>query len=192
MIPQLVFRHSWVYEMHLKRPKGSRAVSPKVLRQRIVNYEQLWREIGSKILRELERVTSLRWQEREIICYIITTDTPRAFSDPLTLPAWRNMKFFVNTLTHELIHRLLTYGAPQRLLSQNWQTLMRRYRKYPRLVRTHIVVHAIHALVLKRLFDEKTLREEIRSRKNPSYVLAWKVAQGEGYENVVRMLTGRK
>jgi hypothetical protein len=72
--------------------------------------EKLWRRYEKKILKELPTITRLKWKSRFICCYVVGRCIP--FSDPLTLPVYeKSQDYFIDTLVHELIHRLSTQNG---------------------------------------------------------------------------------
>ncbi len=188
MIPKVYMRRSWLYDKALKRePELSTPPSDAVFKKKIAGYRKIWQREGKKILHEIARVTKLKWTQQEIICYI--TWGVRPYSDPLTLNIRRNARDTLDTLTHELIHRILSqYSNPKRFL-KNWEKIMERYKEHVQVTKTHIVVHAIHEHILRKFYGEARTNHEINNTKNPDYIVAWDVVKKDGYKNIITDLT---
>jgi hypothetical protein len=62
----------------------------------IKKVEKIWSKIDKEILRELSRVSRLKWKSKFIYCYVVGKCVP--FSDPLTLPVYKNLDCFIDTL----------------------------------------------------------------------------------------------
>lgn len=146
--------------------------------------------MGNKILRELSKVTKLRWYEREIICYI--TAGIVSFSDPLTLSLKKDVDHMLDVLTHELIHRLLSEEKNWQKIHRNWKRLMSEYKKEEQKVRTHIVIHAIHAHIFKKFFGANRFAGElqnVRDSGKSAYIRAWGIVKRDGYKEIINYLT---
>ena len=71
--------------------------------------EKLWIKYEKKVLTELSKITRLKWKEKAINCYIVVRrGTYSAFSDPITMPIYPKIDWFIDVLIHESIHRLWT------------------------------------------------------------------------------------
>jgi hypothetical protein len=183
-LPKLIFRRSWLYDKTLLRKKNFIKPSEKVLEQHLLKTNREWAKLGTKILTEISRVTKLNWYEKEIVCYLTYGVTP--YSDPLTF----NIYSDIDTLTHELIHRILSEPENQKRLNRNREKLMRKYTKESQKTKTHIRIHAIHQVVLKNLFGEKRLSlEKKKFIHYKDYVRAWEIVEKDGSENIINELT---
>lgn len=182
-MPKLIFRRSWLYDQALARKRDYKMPSYRVLDSHVRKVEKEWSKHGAKILNEIVRVTKLNWQEKEIVCYITAGIIP--YSDPLTL----NLRSDIDTLTHELIHRILSEPENWKRIKSSWTKLMKKYKDEPQKTKTHIIVHAIHAAVLKKLFGEKRLKREKKVVLDPKYIRSWAIVDVDGYGNIVKELT---
>lgn len=188
IIPKIIFQRSWLYDSQLKRTRKF-SVPPKdsIFQKQIKSYEKIWRREGVKILKEISKITKLKWRELEIACYVTWGIVP--YSNPLTIGVKSNAPDTRDTLTHELIHRILSHRDNQKFFNKNWKKLMRQYRKYPQVTRMHIVIHAIHGMLLLKFYGFKRLEHEINSVKRRGYLKAWEIAKKDGYKNIVKELT---
>lgn len=182
-MPKLIFRRSWLYDQALARKRGYKMPSHEALDAHVRKLEKEWAKYGKKILTEITRITKLSWHEKEVVCYVTAGVIP--YSDPLTL----NLRSNIDTVTHELIHRIVSEPENWERVKGNWMTLMRKYKSEPQQTRMHIVIHAIHATILKKLFGEKRLKKEKKTVRDPKYTRSWAIVDAEGYENIVKELT---
>ena len=91
MVPKVIFRYSWIYD-ELRREKWKKKSNYYLSPRKVLNYvrkaEKFWRKDEKKILIELSKLTKLKWEEKEIHCYVVGRGI--AFSDPLTVSIFRN------------------------------------------------------------------------------------------------------
>lgn len=189
-LPKIIFRHSWIYDKTIKRLSGEKTLkifSKEYFRRHMKKLSKDWSKNEIQILRELAKVTKLKWREKEIVVYI--TDGVISFSDPLTL----NLKSTIHTLTHELIHRILSQRENGLRFNKNWNRLMDKYKKeVPKAggnLRGHIIVHAIHKYILEKLFDKKILQKEMKAVKHPDYIRSWEIVKRYGHKEIIKQLT---
>lgn len=182
-MPELIFRRSWLYDGALLRKRGYKMPTDKTLDTHLRRLSREWIRHGSKILKEIAKTTKLKWHEKEIVCYITAGVFP--YSDPLTL----NLYSDIDTLTHELIHRILSEPENERRIQKNWRMLMKKYRQELPKTRTHVVVHAIHGAILKSLFGEKRSEKVKKRVVSLQYIRSWVIVDADGYENIIKGLT---
>jgi len=96
MIPKIKFVYSSIYDRKYREApgiikfleeKGEKYPSPTTIIKYISLVERLWRKQENKILREISSISKLKWQEKEIKCYVIGQGRP--FSDPLTIRIYK-------------------------------------------------------------------------------------------------------
>ena len=189
-LPKIIFYHSWVYDRTIQRLSSKK--SPKIFSdsyfiKHINKLSKEWKKVEFKILKELSKITKLRWHEKDIKVYITVGMIP--FSSPLTL----NLKSDIHTLTHEFIHRILSQLENWPRIEKNWNHLMDKYKKeIPKAggnLRGHIIVHAIHQHILEKFFDKKTLQKVVDTVKHPDYLRSWEIVKRDGYKEIIRELT---
>lgn len=181
-MPKLSFHRSWLYEQALAKPEGYNMPSDKILDTHVKKMQREWLKHGDIILKEIAHASKLKWHEKEIICYVTAGVIP--YSDPLTI----NLLSDIHTITHELIHRIISEPENWRHIQIGWAKLMKKYKSESPQTRTHIVIHAIHGIILRKLFGEKVLEKEKQTIKRSDYIRAWELADQEGYENIVKQL----
>ena len=105
----------------------------------------------------------------------------------------REPDVFVDTLTHELLHRLLTdnTSAPyETMLTDEWQKLFGKNHTFGTLV--HIPGHAVHkAIYLDILKEPKRLKRDIAENNKynaTDYINAWDYVEKHGYKEIIKQL----
>ena len=121
-MPKLIFRRSWLYDEALIRERDFKMPSDTILNAYLRKIEREWKKQGARILKEVARVTKLEWREKEIVIYITAGVYP--YSDPMTL----NPRSSIHTLSHELIHRILSEPENREKIKKNWAKLMKKYK----------------------------------------------------------------
>lgn len=191
MIPKIEFKYSWIYDQNWRewiklypRFKG-KYPDYKKIQKYIKKVEPLWRKQEKKIMVELSKIIKLSWKDKEITCYVVGRCIP--FSDPLTLGLYKNTNWFIDTLTHELIHQLFSQKGEMERSKKAWDYFFKKYKKESRKTIIHIPLHAIHANIYLKLFNEKRLKENIKwNRKFKDYRSSWEIVEKEGYENIIK------
>lgn len=197
MIPKIIFKYSWIYDQNWKgwikiyKRKYQKYPSAKQILNYIKKVEKLWRKNEERILEEISRVSSLKWKSRYIYCYVVGRCIP--FSDPLTLPVYdKHPDYFIDTLTHELIHQLFTQDNNLKKSEKAWGYINRKYKKESLTTRIHIPLYAIHSHIYLKFFNEKRLKRDIKLMSFlQDYKIAWGIVQKEGYKNLIKEFTKR-
>lgn len=192
MIPVINIRYSKIYD-HKFRNEKSRARYPKT--SEILDYVDMvrgeWYLNGRKILKEIARITGLKWRDPFTICYVATEG--RSFSDPLTIKILgTDKKFiikedFVDMLTHELIHQIFIQNG-KRADGAEMATIGD-YVEEPPHTTAHILTHAVHKHIYLKFFGSSRLKKDIeraRKPKNREYRRAWEIVEDEGHLNLLR------
>jgi len=196
MNTKINFRYSWIYNQNLEKwtrnlkhtPK--KRFTPREIENYIKAVEKLWEPKEKKILRELEKIAKLKWKEKEIICYIVGKCIP--FSDPLTIPLYKNKNWFIDVLIHELIHQLFTQESNMERAERSWKFFFNKYNKESHNVKIHIPLHAIHSKIYHKFFNKKRLKRDIKIMENyRDYKRAWEIVGKEGYQKIIEDFTSR-
>lgn len=195
-VPKIIFRYSWIYDEIWKegkkkyRKKIQEYPSPKQILNYIEKVEKLWRSDEKKILSELSKITRLKWKSDYIYCYIVGRCRP--FSDPLTIPVYKKLDYFIDVLIHELIHQLFIQDGNLEKAKKAWNYIDRKYKKESRKTKNHILLHAIHSHIYLKFFNEKRLKRDIGTISFlPDYKKSWEIVQKEGYENIIQEFVKR-
>lgn len=186
---KIVFKYSWIYDDQFREGYKSLKGNSKhkyPLREEIIKFkdelEKLWQKDGDKILNELSDVTGLKWKEDKTMCYIVGWSMP--FSDPLTIPVFKDLHYAFDTLIHELIHQLFIQNDEKG--KDYWKYINANYKELPFNARIHIPVHAIHEHIFIKFFDRKRLNTEIKIMSSyKDYKTSWEMVKKEGYRNII-------
>jgi hypothetical protein len=197
IIPEVIFRYSYVYDEIWKecskiyKRKFKEYPSPRKIINYIEKVKKLWRKDEKKILRELSKITGLKWKSKYIVCYVVGKCIP--FSDPLTMSIYeKQLDYFIDTLIHELIHQLFIQERNYEKTKKSWSYIFRKYSKESENTKIHIVLYAIHTHIYLKFFNEKRLKRDIEQISFlPDYKRAWEIVQNDGYKNIIREYTKR-
>ena len=193
LYPKIIFKYSWIYDQIWKETPLDKKAKKYPSQRKILNFikkvEKLWRRAEKKILQELSIITHLKWKSKFINCYVVGRCTP--FSDPLTLPVYEKLPdYFVDVLTHELIHNLFTQNSKR--MKKVLRYLRQKYPKETQKTRVHVLVHAIHSYIYYEFFDEKHLKRDTKSmNRYPDYKKSWQIVQKQGYKNIINEFVKR-
>ncbi len=192
MLPEIIFKYSWIYDNGYRESKriqafldkkGKKYPSPQKIENYIKRVEPIWKNEEKKILTELSRISGLEWKVKEISCYVIGVGRP--FSDPLTLHIEKNYDDFIDILTHELIHQLFTQERNMQRSEKAWDYFFKKYKIESRTTKIHIPLHAIHAELIKRFYGEKRIGKRLQIPPHRDYKRSWEIVQKEGYKNIL-------
>jgi len=152
--------------------------------------ELKWRKIEKKILKELSCVTGLKWQESHIYIYI--TSGVVCFSSPLTMTILDDIDFMLDTLVHELIHRIISENENWQIIEKRWNKLIGKHKRESLNVRIHVPIHAIHKHIFLKFFNQKRLETEIeRVKDDKDYARAWALVEKQDHKEIIKALNPR-
>jgi len=154
-------------------------------------YSDAWKPYETKILEGLTSVLGLTFRQNIIDVYIAPWFA--AFSDPLVIGVVSEPDLFIDLLTHELIHKLLTDNTllePESNLVSVWEKLYGKNHTFNTLL--HVPVHAVHkAIYLDVLKAPERLKRDLQiSQENEpnDYLKAWEYVDKIGYKNIINQL----
>ncbi|MAG79097.1 hypothetical protein CMI40_01850 [Candidatus Pacearchaeota archaeon] len=192
MIPKIIFRYSRIYDQKFRDSKliqknlikrNHKYPSIKKIENYIKKIEKLWKKEGEKILKEIAKITGFKWKEKEIICYVIGIGG--CFSDPLTIKIFKNTSYFIDVLTHELIHQIQTQN--HNLFIKWFNYIRKNYKDEPKTTKSHILLHAVHWKLLETLFDKERVKKIIKKHNDfKDYKRAWKIVEEVGAEDIIK------
>lgn len=197
-IPEIRIKDAWLLRenvsQHLHQlwaQEGEQLAGDAWMRKRVAAYSRAWQPYKAKVLAGMCQVLNLSFRQNIIDVYIAPWF--KAFSDPLVIGVIQPPDEFIDTMTHELLHRLLTDNtavpADTQLLAE-WQKLFGKQHSFDTLI--HIPVHAAHKAVYLDVLDEpKRLERDIeRSQKYKAadYVKAWEYVEQNGYQEIIEKL----
>lgn len=160
------------------------APSPEEFKEKVEERQALWGASGDMILNGMKKLTGLDFNEKIIDVYIVH-GFHRAFSDPLVVSVKYSSVEFVDVLTHEIIHRLLTDNTDHIDVSAWIRNKFKDVDNTQAI--NHIFVHAVHEAIYRDvLYDPHRFEADvINCQKFPGYKLAWEVVSKFGYKNII-------
>ena len=161
------------------------------MEKRVKEYSDAWKPYEQKILTAMTEILGLSF--RQNIIDVNIAPWFGAFSDPMVIGVMGEPDVFVDTLTHELLHRLLTDNTSiphETMLLEEWQKLFGKEHSFGMVV--HIPVHAVHkAIYLDVLKEPKRLKRDIAENNKHNaadYIGAWDYVEKHGYKEIINQL----
>lgn len=195
--PEIRIKDGWLLRanasqyLHKLWGKGGPLADDDWMEKRVREYTDAWKPYEKKILRGLHEVLGLEYRQNIIDVYIAPWFN--AFSDPLVIGVMREPDEFIDILTHELIHRLLTDNTTlpyDTWLLSRWEKLFGKGHSIVCLI--HIPVHAVHkAIYLDILKAPERLKRDITgNQKSQSidHVKAWEYVERHDYRAIIKKL----
>lgn len=196
-VPTIRIRNAWLlranasYYLNELWGDGSPLRSDEEYQKIANSYLEAWLPYESKILKGISQALGLEFRQSIIDVHIAPWFS--AFSDPLVIGVKYEPERFIDVLTHELIHKLLTDNTLLELdspLIPEWEKLFGKNHSFGALV--HIPVHA----VLKYIFidilkqPERLKRDIEMSKKNNAtdYIAAWDYIEKNDYLKIIKDL----
>lgn len=145
--------------------------------KRIKAYKEEWEKYN--IVKEISNCLGLSFK-RDVIDVYIVSGVSRSSSHPIIIKSSFTPKEFVVTLTHELIHRILTINKIPKVVFDPDES---------DTTNNHVIVFA----VLKKILNEELWNINIKpSSKHPSkeYARALELAEEIGPDKVIKMMIG--
>lgn len=146
------------------------------IRSLMATREKVWRKTEGGVIGSIERTVGVSFSKKRITCYVVGRGVPN--SEPLTLPIFitRPATRFVDTLAHELVHRLFSQKDGAKRLDLITRPLRKKYPKEPWNVILHVAVDAVLAQVYRDVFTLARAKSEYRFISSlPEYKRAWDI-----------------
>jgi hypothetical protein len=159
--------------------------------ERVKERKKEWRKYEKQILVAICEITELEF-ERNVIDVNIISGCPRDTSLPLIISSHNPIEQFVNTLTHELIHKLFSDSFSLKKISKTFFQEM--FPNETKTVQNHIMVHAILKYIyLDVLKDKNKLDKNLEKSKKHAinknipndYARSWEIVEEKGYLNLI-------
>lgn len=196
-LPVIRIKDAWLLRenaskhLHELWGKDKNLADDEWMEKRVAEYQKAWKPVEQKILMGMTERLELSF--RQNIIDVNIAPWFNAFSDPMVIGVMQEPDLFVDTLTHELLHRLLTDNTTvpyETQLLAEWQKLFGRNHTFGTVV--HIPVHAVHkAIYLEVLKDPKRLERDIANNKKyeaTDYIEAWDYVEKHDYKNIIEKL----
>lgn len=197
-LPVIRIKDAWLLRENVSQhlhelwaKKGDKLAGNDWMEKRVGDYQKAWRQYEKKIMEGMTDTLGLVFRQNTVDVYIAPWF--RAFSDPMVIGVMQEPDLFVDTLTHELIHRLLTDNTTiphETMLLKPWQNLFGKNHSFGTTV--HIPVHAVHkAIYLDVLQEPNRLKRDIANSKKykaKDYIDAWDYVDKQGYKEIISQL----
>jgi hypothetical protein len=196
-LPEIRIKDAWLLRenaskhLHELWGKDSKLADDKWMEKRVAEYHKAWQPFEQKILTGMTETLGLSF--RQNIIDVNIAPWFNAFSDPMVIGVMQEPDVFIDTLTHELLHRLLTDNTAiphETLLLGEWQNLFGKNHSFSTTV--HIPVHAVHkAIYLDFLNAPERLKRDIANNKKydaADYVAAWNYVEKHDYKEIIKQL----
>jgi len=160
----------------------------EVVLERIKNYRKAWRPKERIILNGLTEASGLSFKRNTLDVYIVSLN-PRQFSSPIVIKSGFESEDFVDVLTHELIHALLTDNI---YLVDDRPYWIKKFPEETQTTYNHILLSAIQTYIyLDVLKDQERLQRNIKrdeQHSNNDYLKAWEIVDKMGgYKEVLKI-----
>lgn len=142
------------------------------LEKRVESYKEEWARYN--MVQGISSVFGISFK-RDVIDVFIVSGISRACSNPIIIKSGFKPKEFVVTLTHELIHRILTENKIPRVVYDENES---------DTTNNHVIVYA----VLKKILSEELWNIAIQPRSkspSPDYVKALEISEKMGPDNAI-------
>ena len=199
-IPRIEFVYSPIYqEVMLPRGAKYKESFKYETKKFIKKAEKYWKKNEKKILKYITNITRIKWKDNLIKCYVLRKCYLSGISHPLTISIETIKKNhrvkidktrFIDILTHEIIHNLLTQDSS---FEAYLKKLKKKYRKLSDRTIIHILVHAIHKAIYLKYFNRFRLNRDVKiCQKRRDYAKAWEIVNKYGYENIIKEIKNYK
>jgi len=198
--PEIRINYAWLLNSseskmlsdYVKRP----LLSDEEALMLVERYRDAWVKHEKAILGYLHKATGLEYYRDVLDVHIAQLFVPK--SEPLIISCMDDPDTFVDTLTHELIHVLLTDNNVVQLsgkhrgylLANDWKKMFKGDHSFTTLI--HIPVHALHEGVIRDYFNDESRVErdkEILKKFGSTYHLeSWDYVEKTGYKKIIQQL----
>jgi hypothetical protein len=193
--PEIRIKYAWLLVDAASEPMNKLWGNAEPLRSHkeyetiVESYKTAWAPYEKRILQAMCEGVGLSF--RQNIVDVNIAPWFGAISDPLVIGVMNTPDRFVEILTHEVIHRLLTDNNETRydtLYADEWKKLFGDDHTFVELV--HIPVHAVMQFVFDDVLKEpgRTTNDKNRVKEYDDYHSAWKYVEEFGYKRVVEQL----
>jgi hypothetical protein len=151
---------------------------------RVKAYIKVWKPFEEKVINGLIGATNLHFAENLVSVFVIS-GYYGGFSDPVVISSDVPEERFVNLLSHELTHRLLTFNEEDISAGYIFDKMFSDILDAK--TRNHIIVHAIlQYLYIDVLNDQERLDKDIQYYKDyKGYREAWDIVLERGYKQLL-------
>ena len=196
-LPVIRIKDAWLLRENVSKHlhelwgKDTELADDKWMKNKVAAYQVAWKPFEKKILIAMCDILGLDFRQNIIDVYIAPWFG--AFSDPLVIGVIYEPDLFIDILTHELIHRLLTDNTSvpaDTEIGYEWELLFGKKNTFTTLV--HIPVHAVHKAIYLDIFKEPERYERDKARmkrlKAVEYVKSFEYVDEMDYKVIIEKL----
>ncbi|HVX24350.1 MAG TPA: hypothetical protein VG992_03350 [Candidatus Saccharimonadales bacterium] len=196
-LPEIRIKDAWLLRenaskhLHELWGEGKTLADDEWMEKRVAEYQEAWKPYEEKVLTGMCELLGLEFYQNVVDVYIAPWF--HAFSDPMIIGVMSEPDYFVDILTHELTHRLLTDNTSLSSaadLLPRWEKLFGKQHSFTAIA--HIPVHAVHkAIYLDILKAPERLERDIAVNKKhdaTDYIVAWDYVDEHGYKEIIEKL----
>jgi len=159
----------------------------KILK-RVERYKKEWRKYEKKILTGIIQILGLDFKDQIIDVHVVSGN-PRQISNPLIIKSGFSPTEFVDSLTHELIHRLFAINELAKIGGQLDDFIRSISKNESDTTKSHIIVHAVLKYIYLDVLNEpirlKTSLLAAQNHSTDEYLRAWKIVEKIGYRKII-------
>lgn len=177
-----------VFKAYIKsNPKWKDWIEPTEteVKERVKKYKEEWAKYEKEILEGICNTLGLNFSQNIIDVHIVSGND-RQFSNPVVIKSGFKPDEFIESLSHELIHRLFSDNVQNVVVGK---IFLEMFPDENELARNHIITHAtLEFIYLDILKDKERLAKNIeRSSKSsfPEYSRAWEIVEEKGYRELI-------
>lgn len=152
------------------------------IRKKVEVFKEVWKPKEGVILSGMTEALGLTFYQSCVDVFITPFKNP--ISDPIVIPPKFDSDLFVDVLTHELFHCLLSDNVENIPYKE---ILLKEYPEEQPLVQNHVFLHAgLKYVYLDVLKEPSRLDRDIERHLNASgYNRAWEIVEKEGYNELI-------
>ena len=177
-----------IFKAYIKsNPKWKDWVEPTEIevKERVKKYKEEWAKYEKKILEGVCEMLGLNFNQNIIDVHIVSGND-RQFSNPVVIKSGFEPDEFIESLSHELIHRLFSDNVQNVVAGK---IFLEMFPDKNELARNHIITYAtLKFIYLDILKDKERLAKNIeRSSKSSflEYSRAWEIVEEKGYGELI-------
>ncbi len=174
-----------LFELELEKdiqPEGVTYNNAETILNNIKEYKISWHE-RAPVLTYMQETLQLDFYQTTIDVFVVGR-IKNAISSPMIISSTKTPDEFVDILTHELLHRLIS-DSKQKIPAKD--ILLKLFPTETMLCRNHVVVHA----VLKKIYLEflkvpqRLAIVKEHDKKSPDYLRAWEIVDEQGEDDII-------
>jgi hypothetical protein len=198
--PEIRISYSWPLEHQsriIAEAENREMLDQETALAKVDQYRAEWAKHEQRIINEMIRITGLNFHKTVIDVHIAQYFMPVS-SDPIIISLFDEPDLFIDTLTHELLHVLLTDNNVIQIkgkdsdfdLISRWHTLFGDEHSFTTII--HIPIHAIHKEIIDNVFNDRSRVERdidlLKQFKADDYLASWEYVNTTSHKEIIGKL----